>query len=212
MENAVAKVQSEIESEILDSETTHAVTLERLEQKHAKFKQNLEKQHDKKRKKFQQNAIKEQQAQKSHIDTGHKKPTKVESILCKSNLEQRVMVEGNKNSADVCITKRTIDQFSLRSLPRKILRITENLERKEVRHMLRHCKVLEHQTQENQDFDKTVGIDLECMYTRLREDELLGSDTLSSRPRLCTDTSSQNSSRYRNVSSDLDGKEKIMRS
>ena len=37
---------------------------------------------------------------------------------------------------------------------------------------------------------------------------MLGSDTLSSPPRLCTDTtSSQNSSRYRNVSSDLDGQD-----
>ena len=32
---------------ILDSETTHDVTLERLEQKHAKFKQNLENRRDK---------------------------------------------------------------------------------------------------------------------------------------------------------------------
>ena len=47
-ENVVAKVQSEIELEILDSETTYEVTLERLEQKHTKFKQNLEKRRDKK--------------------------------------------------------------------------------------------------------------------------------------------------------------------
>ena len=58
-ENVVAKVQSEIELEILDSQTTYEVTLERLEQKHAKFKQNLEKRQDKEWKKFQQNAIKE---------------------------------------------------------------------------------------------------------------------------------------------------------
>ena len=58
-ENVVAKVQSEIELEILDSQTTYEATLERLEQKHAKFKQNLEKRQDKKWKKFQQNAIKE---------------------------------------------------------------------------------------------------------------------------------------------------------
>ena len=57
--NVVAKVQSEIELEILDSETTYEVTLERLEQKHAKFKQNLEKRQDKEWKNFQQNAIKE---------------------------------------------------------------------------------------------------------------------------------------------------------
>ena len=58
-ENVVAKVQSEIELEILDSQTTYEVTLERLEQKHAKFKQNLEKRQDNEWKKFQQNAIKE---------------------------------------------------------------------------------------------------------------------------------------------------------
>ena len=47
-ENVVAKVQSEIELEISDSATAYEVTLERLEQKHAKYKQNLEKRHDKK--------------------------------------------------------------------------------------------------------------------------------------------------------------------
>ena len=47
-ENVVANVQSEIELEILDSETTYEVTRERLEQKHVKFKQNLEKRRDKK--------------------------------------------------------------------------------------------------------------------------------------------------------------------
>ena len=62
--------------------------------------------------------------------------------------------------------------------------------------------------EENHDFKRTVGIDLESIYARLKEDELLGSDKLSSPPRLCTDTSSsQNSSRYRNVSSDLDGED-----
>ena len=47
-ENVVAKVQNEIELEILDSETTYEVTLERLEQKITKFKQHLEKRRDKK--------------------------------------------------------------------------------------------------------------------------------------------------------------------
>ena len=41
--NVVAKVQSEIELKILDSETTYELTLECLEQKHAKFKQNMKK-------------------------------------------------------------------------------------------------------------------------------------------------------------------------
>ena len=62
--------------------------------------------------------------------------------------------------------------------------------------------------EKNHGFKRTVGIDLESIYARLKEDELLGSDKLSSPPRLCTDTSSsQNSSRYRNMSSDLDGED-----
>ena len=62
--------------------------------------------------------------------------------------------------------------------------------------------------EENHDYKRTVGIDLESIYARLKEDELLGSDKLSFPPRLCTDTSSsQNSSRCRNVSSDLDGED-----
>ena len=59
LENVVAKVQSEIGLEILDGETTYKVTLECLGQKNARFKQNLEKGRDKKRKKFQRNAIKQ---------------------------------------------------------------------------------------------------------------------------------------------------------
>ena len=52
LENLVAKVQSKIELEILDSKTTYDVTIERNEQKHGKFKQKLEKRRDKKCKKF----------------------------------------------------------------------------------------------------------------------------------------------------------------
>ena len=60
--------------------------------------------------------------------------------------------------------------------------------------------------EENHNFSRTVGIDLESIYTRLREDGWLGTGTLSSQSRIYTDTSSsQNSSRYRNVSSDFDG-------
>ena len=43
---------------ILVSETMYEVTVKHLEQKHANFKQNLEKRHDKKWRKFQQNPIK----------------------------------------------------------------------------------------------------------------------------------------------------------
>ena len=47
-QNVIAKVQSEVELEILVSETTYDITLESLEQKHTKFKQNVEKRCDKK--------------------------------------------------------------------------------------------------------------------------------------------------------------------
>ena len=51
-----------------------------------------------------------------------------------------------------------------------------------------------------------MGIYLESIYATLSEDELLGSGTLTSPPRLWTDiSSSQNSFRYRNVPSNLDG-------
>ena len=89
----VAKTQNEIELEILDSEITYDVTLEPLEQKQAKFKQNSEKWDDKKWKKLQQNTIKEQCAWKSHTDTGYRKTTKVESISNKLKPKQRVTVE-----------------------------------------------------------------------------------------------------------------------
>ena len=46
----------------------------------------------------------------------------------------------------MCARERTIDQFFLRSLSTKILRIIENLDRKEVRHMQKQCEVLERQT------------------------------------------------------------------
>ena len=143
LESVVAKVQSEIELKILDSETTFEVTLNRLEQKHVKFKQNLEKQRDKKWKKFQQNAIKEQRPRKSHADTGYRKATKVESILSESKIEQRVMVEGNENSADACNRKDDRPIFA-EIAPNK--NITDNRKcRKKRRHLLRQCKVLEHQ-------------------------------------------------------------------
>ena len=119
----VAKVQSEIELEILDSATAYEVTLERLEQKHAKYKQNLEKRRDKKWKKFQQNAIKERRARKSHADTGYRKTTKVESILSESKREQRVMVQGNENNAD--LSKRKDDRPIFAELTRN-KNITDN--------------------------------------------------------------------------------------
>ena len=62
--------------------------------------------------------------------------------------------------------------------------------------------------EENHDFNRPVGIYLGSTYTRLRDDELFGSDTSSSSPWIFTDiSSSQNSSKYRNVSSDLDGED-----
>lgn len=60
--------------------------------------------------------------------------------------------------------------------------------------------------EENHDFKRTAGINLQSIYARLTENELLDSDTLSSPPRLCTNTFfSQILSRYRNVSANLDG-------
>ena len=76
--------------------------------------------------------MKERHAWNSHADKINGKTTKVEFILNGSKLEQRVTVEGK-------------DQFSLRLLPTKILRIIDILNRKEVRHMQKQCKVLEHQ-------------------------------------------------------------------
>ena len=65
--------------------------------------------------------------------------------------------------------------------------------------------------EENRDFNKTVGIDLENTYARLREDELLGSNTLSSPPRHYTDISS--SQIYLGIETCLQTlMEKIMRS
>ena len=222
-ENVVAKVQSEIELGILDSATAYEVTLERLEQKHANYKQNLEKRRDKKWKKFQQNAIKERRARKSHADTGYRKTTKVESIVSESKREQRVMVQGNENSAD--LSKRKDDRPIFAEIaPNK--NITDNRKFRKKRsktyaealqsvetsnfggEVLETLKEPNTSKEENDDFKRTVGIDLESIYARLKEDELLGSDKLSSPPRLCTDTSSsQNYSRYRNVSSDLDGED-----
>ena len=123
LKNVVAKVQREIELEILDSATAYEVTLERLEQKHAKFKQNLEKRRDKKWKKFQQNALKEQHAQKSHADTGYRKTTKVESVLSELKREQKVMLQGNENRVD--LSKRKDDRRILAEItPNK--NITDN--------------------------------------------------------------------------------------
>ena len=69
----------------------------------------------------------------------------MESILSESKREQRVIVQENENSAD--LSKRKDDRPIFAEIaPTKILRIIENLERKEVRHMQRHWKVLEHQT------------------------------------------------------------------
>ena len=220
--NVVAKVQSEIELEILDSETTYEVTLERLEQKHAKFKQNLEKRRDK-WKKFQQNAIKEQRVRKSHANTGYIKATQVESILSGPKLERRVMVDRNENSADVSKTKDG-KSFSAEITHSKNKNITDNRKFRKKRNktyaealqsigtstsngeFCEPLKVPNVSEEENHDFHRMGSVDLGSIYTSLRENELLGSDTSSSPTRICTETfSSQNLSRYRNVSLDLEG-------
>ena len=56
------------------------------------------------------------------------------------------MVDRNENSADVSKTKDG-RSFSAEITHSKIKNITaiKNLERKEVKHMQSHCKVLEHQ-------------------------------------------------------------------
>ena len=121
----------------------------------------------------------------------------------------------------MCVKERTKDQFPLRSIPTKILQTIENLERKEVMtyevktyaealqsvgtsncggEVLEPLKAPNVLKKENHNFNRIVGIYLEGVHARLTEDELLGLDTLSFPPRLCTDTSSQNSSRYRTVS------------
>ena len=121
----------------------------------------------------------------------------------------------------MCGREATIDQFLLRSLPRKILWIIKNLERTELRHIQKQSKIVRTSNsggkileqlkalnvlkEENLVFNRTVGIGIKSIYARLTENELLGSDVLSSLPRLCTDTStSQNQSSYRNVSANLD--------
>ena len=133
------------------------------------------------------------------------------------------MVQGNENSAD--LSKRKDDRPIFAEIaPNK--NITDNRKFRKKRSktyaealqsvetsnfgmkVLERLKDPNASKEENHDFKRTVGIDLESIYARLKEDELLGSDKLSSPPRLCTDTSSsQNSSRYRKVSSDLDGED-----
>ena len=124
------------------------------------------------------------------------------------------MVEGNENSADVF--KRKDDRPIFAQIdPNKNITDNRKFRKKrsktyaealqsvgtsnsggEVLEPLKAPNVLK---KENHDFNRIVGIYLEGVYARLTEDELLGLDTLSFPPRLCTDTS-QNSSRYRNVS------------
>ena len=132
------------------------------------------------------------------------------------------MVEENENSANVCKRKDDRPIFA-QIAPNKNITDNRKFRKKrsktyaealqsvgtsnsggEVLEPLKAPNVLK---KENHDFNRIVGIDLEGIYARLTEEELLGLDTLSSPSRLCTDTSSQNSSRYRNVSSDLDGED-----
>lgn len=175
----------------------------------------MEKQRDRKWKQFEQNAIKERRAWKSYADIGYGKRAKVVSISNESKLEQRATKEKKEKSVDVC--KRNDDRPNLlRSLPTKILRITENLKSKRRKtykeamrsvgtsnsgeEVLEPLKTTNDLKEKNHDFNRTVGIDFESVYAKLKEDELLGSDTLYSPPRLYIDTSSPyNSSRYKNV-------------
>ena len=129
----------------------------------------------------------------------------MESILSESEIDKRAMVEGNENSTDVC--KRTNDRGIFAEIaPNKNITGNRKFRKKrsktyadalqsvgksnsggEVFETRKAPNVLK---EENHDFNRTVGINLESIYARLREDELLGSDTLFSPPRLCTDTSS----------------------
>ena len=149
----------------------------------------LEKRRDKKWKKFQQNAIKEQRPRKSHADTGYRKATKVESILSESKIEQRVMVEGNENSTDVC--KRTDDRRIFAEIaPNKNITDNQKFRKKRSKtyadalqsvgtsntggEVLEPRKTPNVLKEENHNFNRTVGINLESIYARLRVDELLG--------------------------------------
>ena len=68
----------------------------------------------------------------------------MESILSESEIDKRAMVEGNENSTDVC--KRTNDRRIFAEIaPNKNIAGNRKFRRKEVRHMLTHCKVLENQ-------------------------------------------------------------------
>ena len=73
------------------------------------------------------------------------KMTKVETILNKSKQVQRVTVLGEKNSADV---SNRHDSSSIFAEIASNKNSTNNwkFRKKEVRHMQKYCKVLEHQT------------------------------------------------------------------
>ena len=131
------------------------------------------------------------------------------------------MVQGNENSAD--LSKRKDDRPIFAEIaPNKNITDNGKFRKKSKTYaealqsvgtsnfggeVLETLKEPNASKEENNDFKRTVAIDLESICARLKEDELLGSDKLSCPHRLYTDTSSQNSSRYRNVSSDLDGED-----
>ena len=113
----------------------------------------------------------------------------MESILSESKLEQGVMVEGNENSADVC--KRKDDRpISVEIAPNK--NVTDNRKFRKKRsttyadalqsvgtsniggEVLEPRKAPNVLKEENHNFNRTVGINLESIYARLRVDELLG--------------------------------------
>ena len=112
-------------------------------------------------------------------------------LLSESKIEQRVMVEANENSTDVF--KRTDDRRIFAEIaPNKNIMDNRKFRKKRSKtyadalqsvgksnsggEVLETRKAPNVLKEENHDFNRTVGINLESIYARLREDELLGSD------------------------------------
>ena len=109
------------------------------------------------------------------------------------------MVEGNQNSAGVCKRKENRPIFAVIAPSKNITGNWRFREKRSVTYVealqsvgilnsggevlepLKSPNVLK---EENYNFNRIVGIDWESMYARYREEELLGSYTLSSPTRL----------------------------